>query len=137
MEVIGRQKFIIIWAALIIHVIQAISMMITPSANTPIDVDSILEWIPPNYAPAVMIITSGLAFISLLDAGFSWYVRLLLLLPQQALITIAVTGVMAAVIRGAYADGTPQAGIHIFNDQIWLVAYFFIHAYSVAKRATT
>jgi hypothetical protein len=137
MKPFSRSIFVIIWVALVVHAMQAITIIITPFSNTPIDIASILNLIPASYAPAVMLAASGLALISLLDIELAWYMRLLLLLPQQSLIAIACSGVLTAVANGAYSDGTPKPGIHIFDDQIWLIAYFCIHAYSVAKRAVT
>jgi len=126
---------IIIWGALVVHIIQAISMIYSPLGNGAIDVASILQWVPLNYAPAVMISTSGLAFVGLIDNDNSWYFRLLLFLPQQGLITAAAFGAISASLHGAYFDGTVKAGIHIFNDQLWLIMYFVIHAISVVRRA--
>src|SRR5882724_8360963 len=126
---------IIIWGALVVHVIQAISMIYSPLADGAIDIASILQWIPLNYAPAMMISTSGLAYIGLIDNDSAWYFRLLLLLPQQGRITIAAFGAISASLHGAYFDGTVKAGIHIFNDQLWLIMYFAIHAISVVRRA--
>ncbi len=127
--------FVIIWVALVIHITQALIMLYGRSANRAIDVAAILDWIPPELAPAVLISVSGLAIFGLLDLNFPWYARLAFLLPQQGLITLSVWGVILAVMKGAYADGTVKPGAHIFVDQIWLIGYFFIHAYSVSRRA--
>jgi hypothetical protein len=126
-----------IWGAIVVHIIQAIVMMVTSKANGATDISALLEMIPYDYVPSVLIGASGMAFIAMLKLSFSWYTRLILLIPQQALITIAVFGIIAAVINGSYADGTIKPGVHIFVDQVWLITYAFIHLCLVAKRSSS
>ena len=49
------QIFVIIWTAVIVHLIQAICIIYWPSSDGAIDISSILDWISKDYAPAVLI----------------------------------------------------------------------------------
>lgn len=129
--------YIIICGALCIHINQALALIYSDSARSATDMITTLHWFPIEYAPAVLICASGMAFIGLLDLGFEWYVKLMLLIPQQSLIALAVSGALVAVWSNKYGDGTPKPGIHIYVDQIWLIMYFIIHIYAVERRASS
>lgn len=137
MEKVGWIKicgiYSVICIALCIHLVQAFCLIYSSNASSPIDMTAILQWIPVEYAPAVLVSSSGMAFIGLLDLDFDWYTKLFLLSLQQALITLSVSGVVVAICAGAYADGTAKPGIHIFVDQIWLIGYFVAHVYAMKQ----
>lgn len=129
--------YVVIWGALIVHLNQAIALIYSSSAGGATDMTAILQWIPIEYAPAVLISASCMAFIGLLDMGLPWYTKLALLALQQSLIALAVSGVITAIYSNAYADGTMKPGIHIYVDQLWLIAYFVVHIYAVERRSST
>jgi hypothetical protein len=129
--------YIVIWGAISVHLNQAIALIYSSNASGATDMTAILQWIPIEYAPAVLISASCMAFIGLLDMGLPWYTKLTLLVLQQALIALAVSGVVMAIYSNAYADGTMKPGIHIYVDQLWLIAYFIAHIYAVERRSST
>lgn len=129
--------YTIIWGAIVIHMIQAITITYDPLSIRAIDIHAISSLVPVEYIPASLVSSSILAFFGLIGSNSSWYLRLSLLLPQQAFIFLSVIGVVIAVVSGHYADGTVKPAMHIFNDQLWLVGYFVLHTVSIVKRAVS
>lgn len=84
------------------------------------------------FASSVMILAAILALIGGLFR-FGW-IRILLFIPQQALLCFMAGGGVVAIQQGAYLDGTIMPWQHISADQIWPIAVLVIHTSAILRR---
>lgn len=85
-----------------------------------------------TFASLMMIAGAILALIGALFR-FGW-IRILLFIPQQAILCFMAGGGMVAVQQGAYLDGTVIPWQHISADQIWPLAVLVIHTSAILRR---
>jgi hypothetical protein len=86
-----------------------------------------------EYASSLLFVSSIMAVTAILSHGRT--VKVLLLLPQQAILQLAAGTVIVAVIRGAYADGTLHPPLFILQDQFWVLLLVFFHAFAIVQVA--
>lgn len=62
------------------------------------------------------------------------WIRIIVFLPQHALLGAMTWGGILAAYQGSYLDGTPMSWAHIFVDQIGYPILFIIHSSAILRR---
>jgi hypothetical protein len=114
---------IVLYAALL-HLIQALILLGSRTADGSIGLHSLLAVIPDRRGlAAALIASSSAAFVVLSRRYLAPWLTVILLTPQHAL--LFTTGIVAwlAVWHGSYADGVVRSSLFITADQL-PVAWF-------------
>lgn len=61
--------------------------------------------------------------------------RLAILMPQNFLLGVMAFGGIVAAAHGRYLDGTTIPGVHIFADQLGMLALLVIHSVAIIDRS--
>ncbi len=82
-----------------------------------------------------LIVSAVMAIYGLRTRRFVGLARLAWFVPQQAMMTIVVFGVLRAVYLGHYADQVVRGSEGIFVDQLPVLTLFYVHASGIWRRA--
>jgi hypothetical protein len=109
---------IVLYAALP-HLIQALILLGSRTADGSIGLHSLLAVIPDRRGlAAALIASSSAAFVALSRRNLAPWLTVILLTPQQALLFTTGIGAWLAVWHGSYADGVVRSSVFITADQL-------------------
>jgi hypothetical protein len=83
----------------------------------------------------IMLGFAGCTIVGVTRPGLHPIWRLALMLPQQALLTIAAWGAVEAIWRSAYADGVLRSAGFILADQLPLLVILMTHTVAIVRRS--
>jgi|ERR1700731_289917 hypothetical protein len=109
---------IVLYAALL-HLIQALILLGSRTADGSIGLHSLLAVIPDwRGLAAALIASSSAAFVVLSRSCLAPWLTVILLTPQQALLFTTGIAAWLAVWHGSYADGVVRSSVFITADQL-------------------
>jgi hypothetical protein len=109
---------IVLYAALL-HLIQALILLGSRTADGSIGLHSLLAVIPDRRGlAAALIASSSAAFVVLSRRYLAPWLTVILLTPQQAVLFTTGIGAWLAVWHGSYADGVVRSSVFITADQL-------------------
>src|SRR6266446_102167 len=121
-------SYAIVMHAALLHLIQALILLGSRSADGSIGLHSLLGVIPdPRGLAAALIVSSNAAFVVLSRRYLAPWLIVILLAPQQAF--LLTTGIAAwfAVWHGSYADGVARSSFFITADQLPRGMFSLVH----------
>ena len=129
----GTIRYLIIWYAIILHLTQGSLMVMSPSAGFVTSTSHVRTWLHLS-AEELGILYLGIAVMALvalvvfhrLSLG-----RILSLLPQQVLITLAAAGATVAIVDSQFADGVIRSRYFIGADQSPIIIAAVLHSVAV------
>lgn len=127
---------VVMYAALL-HVIEAIMVMLSSAADGSLPIAALL-WVIPNRVLLVgsMVLSALMAMSAISVKSHSTAKNVIfLLLPQQLLLVITAAGAWLAVWHGAYADGVMRSTLFITADQLPRGMFSLIHLTSITSLA--
>jgi len=133
----------VIVVVLAMHIAQAAILLVDTHATGGIALSTMLDtarWLRLGGAHSLGILMLGFAGCTVLALTVRLghpLIALTLMLPQQALLTIAATGAVGAIIDSSYADGVLRSRGFILADQLPLFVILATHtvaAISLSRR---
>jgi hypothetical protein len=105
--------------AALLHLIQALILLGSRTADGSIGLHSLLAVIPDRRGfPAALIASSSAAFVVQSRRYLAPWLTVILLTPQQALLFTTGIAAWLAVWHGSYADGVVRSSLFITADQL-------------------
>jgi hypothetical protein len=118
----------IIMHAAMLHLIEALILLGSRSADGSIGLHSLLRLIPdPRGLAAALIASSMAGFVVLSRRYLSPWLTVILLTPQQAFLFTTGIGAWLAVWHGSYADGVVRSSLFITADQLPRGMFSLVH----------
>jgi hypothetical protein len=118
---------IVLYAALL-HLIQALILLGSRTADGSIALHSLLAVIPDRRGLAASLIaSSSAAFVVLSRRYLAPWLTVILLTPQQALLFTTGIAAWLAVWHGSYADGVVRSSLFITADQLPRGMFSLVH----------
>ena len=127
---------VVMYAALL-HVIEAIIVMLSSAADASLPIAALL-WVIPNRVLVVgTMMLSSLMGISAISGKPRLTAKevIFLLLPQQILLFFTAAGAWLAVWHGGYPDGVLRSTLFITADQLPRGMFSLIHLTSLTSLA--
>ena len=122
--------------ASIMHLANAYLIVFYPLSVGATNILALQQWAAFG-GPVFLIVAEIIVSVALALYGTLFRVgwpRIVLLLPQQYLLSVMAYGGVAATVAGRYLDGTLIPNSHILNDQLGYVALFAIHFDAIIRR---
>lgn len=129
----GTVRYLIIWYAIILHLIQGSLMVISPTAGFVTSTAHVRMWLHLS-AGQLGILYLGIAVMSVVALVVFHRLsleRILSLLPQQILITLAAAGAAVAIWDSQFADGVVRSRYFIGADQSPIIIAAVLHSVAV------
>jgi hypothetical protein len=112
-------SYAIVLQAALLHLIQALILLGSRTADGSIGLHSLLAVIPDRRGlAAALIASSSAAFVVLSRRYLAPWLTVILLTPQQALLFTTGIAAWLAVWYGSYADGVVRSSVFITADQL-------------------
>jgi hypothetical protein len=121
-------SYAIVMQAALLHLIEALILLGSRSADGTIGLHSLLVLIPdPRGLAATLIASSSAAFVVLARRDLAPWLTVILLTPQQALLFTTAIVAWFAVWHGSYADGVVRSSLFITADQLPRGMFSLVH----------
>lgn len=124
----------IIWCAIALHTLWGCLLLISGEALGATALHGFAD-LPRLLTAAILFAVAGLAAVATLRVTMRGprVLTLVLLLPQQAVLTVSATSSVMAVIHGRYADGVPRPWYFILADQAPVILTMALHTIAVVQ----
>lgn len=129
----GGIRALIIWYAIILHLLQGSLMVASDSAGWVTSTSHIRSWFGMS-AEVLGGLYIGIALLALLGlVAFKRLSlpRLLTVVPQQVFLTFAAAGAGVSIMDSAFADGVLRSRFFIAADQSPIIIAAFLHSLAV------
>lgn len=114
--------------AALLHLIQALILLGSRTADGNIGLHSLLAVIPDRRGlAAALIASSSAAFVVLSRRYLATWLTVILLTPQQALLFTTGIAARLAVWHSSYADGVVRSSLFITADQLPRSMFSLVH----------
>ncbi len=121
-------SYAIVMHAALPHLIEALILLGSRSADGNIPMHSLLGIISDPRGLAAALTTSSMAaFVVLSRRYLAPWLTIILLTPQQAFLFITAIGAWLAVWHGSYADGVVRSSMFITADQLPRGMFSLLH----------
>ena len=121
-------SYAIVMQAALLHLIQALILLGSRSADGSIGLHSLLVLIPdPGCLAAALIASSTAALVVLTRRDLAPWLTIILLTPQQVLLFTTAIAAWLAVWHGSYADGVVRSSLFITADQLPRGMFSLVH----------
>lgn len=123
----------IVWYAIVLHFWWAVLCMISeaPLATVPL---AGMRGINHYIAAGLFALSATLALTSVLHEDTLGVMGFVLLLPQQAVLTMAAFAAVGLIVSGHYLDGVVRARVFIAADQAPFVLGAVFHSGAILER---
>ena len=126
-------NWIIIYA-IVLHYSWAAILFVSNDASKTTPISAMHTYLGRSL-PIVLIAIASLAVLELVK-GASSIRSMLLLFPQQLMLTMTAISAFASVITGVYPDGEPRPNLFILADQLPSLLIFAMHGVAIFQRAS-
>jgi hypothetical protein len=124
-----HSHWLIIWYAIILHFVWAITLAFSPTAGYATAVHTMLEFISVPWAITLYGVVAFMATIGLYCRhGFG---RVIALLPQQFVLMVSAGGALWAMYLGQFADGVQRSHEFLIADQSPAVIGAILHTVAI------
>ena len=121
-------SYAIVMQAALLHLIEALILLGSRTADGSIGLHSLLGVIPdPRALAAALIASSSAAFVVVTKRYLAPWLTIILLTPQQALLFTTGIAAWLAVWHGSYADGVVRSSLFITADQLPRGMFSLVH----------
>ena len=129
----GAIRYLIIWYAIFLHLMQGGLLVASDTAGFVTSTAHVRIWL--HLSPdSLGVLYLGVAITALLSMAvfrsFSLQ-RIVALLPQQVLITLAAAGALVAIVDSQFADGVVRSRYFIGADQAPIIIAAVLHSAAV------
>ena len=129
----GAIRYLIIWYAIILHLIQGSLLVASDTAGFVTSTAHVRIWLRIS-AEGLGVFYLGVAVVALLSITLLPRLslgRILALLPQQVLITLAAAGALVSIADSQFADGVVRSRYFIGADQCPIIISAVLHSAAV------
>ena len=127
-----RPMSIMVLFSVALHLVWAMLIIADTSAMDATAIASVHRWIDYPWIILALISVASLAIIGL-AAGSPWFV--LLLIPQQILLTMSAVGAIEAIWISQFADGVIRSRAFITADQVYSILTAIGHTAAIVMHA--
>jgi len=129
----GNYVSIVVACAIVLHLTWAWLLWMDVSATNATAVHALYQSIPSvNWLIFTLVAVASMAFGGMF-ATFPWIV--LLLIPQEIVLSISAAGALKAMWTGSFADGVLRSNVFIAADQVYSVILAIGHALAIIFHA--
>ena len=129
----GAIRYLIIWYAIILHLIQGSLLVASDTAGFVTSTSHVRIWLhlSAENLGILYLVVAVLALLSIAVFRSFSLQRIIALLPQQVLITLAAAGAAVSIADSQFADGVVRSRYFIGADQSPIIIAAVMHSMAV------